>query len=222
MSHGNSSTEDYLKQLYELALDHSPVKTSLLAEALEVSPAAVTEMLKRLQRQGLVNYRPYHGASLSARGRKAALAVLRRHRLWEVFLFRVLEVPWTQIHDHACRLEHGTDDQLADALDEFLQHPRLDPHGDPIPRPDGTVDEIDRLRLSAVEPGSRATIAQCSNENPRLLAYLTSMDLTPGQEVEVLERAPFNGPLTLDVGGSRQVVGLEVAGTLMVRDVQPD
>jgi DtxR family Mn-dependent transcriptional regulator len=217
MAPGAEPTENYLKQIYELSLDNSPVKTSQIAASMGVSPAAVTEMIKRLESQKMVDYRPYHGVKLTGRGRRRALDVLRRHRLWETFLFKVLGLPWAQVHDHACRLEHGTDDQLAEALDEHLGRPRFDPHGDPIPGPDGEVEEVDRLRLSALEPGTRATIAQCTNENPRLLAYLNSLELTPGVRIELLERAPFNGPLTLQVGSSQKIVGTEVARTLLVQ-----
>lgn len=212
------SIENYLKQIYELSLDQTPVKTSQIASALGVTPAAVTEMLKRLEAHELVSYTPYHGVSLSGRGTARALAVLRRHRLWEVFLFRVLGIPWSRVHDHACRLEHATDDQLADALAEHLGHPRTDPHGDPIPGSDGTVEEIDRQRLTSLEPGASATIAQCADETPGLLTYLQSLELVPGARVTLRDRAPFNGPLTLRVEGAGDVVlGLEAARTLIVQ-----
>lgn len=215
--HRTLASEDYLKQIYELSLDHALVKTSRLAEALEVSPAAVTEMVKRLDGQHLVEYRPYRGVNLTTRGRREALRVLRRHRLWEVFLFKVIRIPWPQVHDYACRLEHCTDDGLANALDEYLGGPAFDPHGDPIPRADGTVEEIDRLRLVALEPGTRARVAQCANENPRLLDYLKSLGVVPGVEIEVVEQAPFNGPLTLRVGDETAVIGLDAARTLIVQ-----
>ena len=212
------SFEDYLKEIYELSLDHSPVKTSQIAAALKVSPAAVTEMLKRLEAQRFVAYKPYRGATLTSLGTERALAVLRRHRLWEVFLFKILGIPWSQVHRHACRLEHGTDEQLADALDELLDHPRVDPHGDPIPAADGTMEEIDRTRLSSLDSGAKATVVQCANENPKLLNYLKSLGLVPGTRVELIDKAPFNGPLTLRIDQrSTAVLGVEAARTLIVQ-----
>ncbi len=216
MSHP-SATENYLKQIYELALDQSPVKTSLIAGELQISPAAVTEMVKRLSDQRLVDYRPYRGVTLTRAGTREALRVIRRHRLWETFLFRVLDIPWSQVHDHACKLEHATDDGLADALDEHLGRPTFDPHGDPIPDREGAVKELDRLRLTDLEPGQSASISQCSNEDPRLLAYLSSLGLVPGAAVAMLEAAPFDGPLTLDVEGEQRIIGREAASTLIVQ-----
>ncbi|MHC4816092.1 MAG: metal-dependent transcriptional regulator [Planctomycetota bacterium] len=210
-------TEHYLKQIYHLSLDRVPVKTTELANALGLSPAAVTEMLKRLDEQKLVAYRPYHGVSLTKRGRKRALLVLRRHRLWEMFLYQVLSVPWPKIHRHAERLEHATDDELANFLDKYLGNPSFDPHGHPIPGSDGSVDEVDRIRLTSLNVGDEAVISQCVNDNNHeLLGYLKNLGLVPGARLKVGERAPFNGPLTLTVNGQTAVVGIEAARTLLV------
>lgn len=213
-------TENYLKHIYRLSLDHSPVKTSHLAQALELSPAAVTEMLKRLDQHGLVDYTRYQGVALSASGRKRALLVLRRHRLWEVFLTRVLGLEWDQVHDHAERLEHATDDELANHLDDYLGNPEFDPHGHPVPTREGTVEEVDRLRLTSLRPGSVAKIVQCTNENAQLLDYFNEQGLVPGISVRLRSQAPFNGPLTLEVDGERRTVGVEAARTLLVKLVQ--
>lgn len=210
-------SENYLKQIYRLALDSSPVKTSRLAEALELSPAAVTEMVKRLDEQAMVDYRPYRGVSLTDKGRKRALIVLRRHRLWELFLTRVLKMPWGLVHDHAERLEHATNDELANFLDDYLGNPDADPHGHPIPRADGTVDEVERTRLTAVPVGATVEVVQCTNEDGALLDYLKSLGLVPGASVHVRGQAPFNGPLTLEVAGQAQVVGADAARTLLVK-----
>lgn len=213
----SAAAEDYLKQIYELALDESPVKTSRLAEAMAVSAAAVTEMLKRLGERDLVDYTPYRGVELTAAGRQRALVVVRRHRLWEVFLHRTLGLPWAQVHDYACRLEHGTDDVLAEALDRFLGRPGVDPHGDPIPDAQGGVAEIERLRLDALAEGDEAVIAQCTDEDPRLLDYLKGLGLVPGARLCVREVAPFEGPLTIEVGGQPRTLGLTAARTILVQ-----
>jgi DtxR family Mn-dependent transcriptional regulator len=210
-------TENYLKHIYHLSLDSSPVKTSRLAAALKLSPAAVTEMVKRLDEQGLVDYRPYRGVSLTETGRKNALIVLRRHRLWEVFLHRVLNMPWGKVHEHAERLEHATNHELANFLDDYLGNPSFDPHGHPIPNADGSVEEVERLRLTAIPSQTSAEVVQCTNENAALLDYLNSLGLVPGARVVVQEQAPFNGPLTVAFNGNTQLVGAEAARTLLVR-----
>jgi DtxR family Mn-dependent transcriptional regulator len=213
-------SENYLKHIYHLSLDSSPVKTSKLAAALKLSPAAVTEMVKRLDEQKLVDYRPYRGVSLTEKGRQRALIVLRRHRLWEVFLHEVLKVPWGKVHQHAESLEHATDNELADYLDEYLGSPAFDPHGHPIPGADGSVDEVDRTRLTAVEVGRRVEIVQCANENQTLLEYLKGLSLVPGSVVIVRAQAPFNGPLSLEIDGEAIVVGAEAARTLLVKALE--
>lgn len=217
-------TENYLKHIYHLSLDGGPVKTSQLAAAMELSPAAVTEMIKRLDDQSLVDYEPYHGVSLTEEGQRRALIVLRRHRLWEVFLHEVLHVPWAEVHGHAERLEHATDDVLAKYLDDFLGSPAFDPHGHPIPNHRGEVDEVARLRLTSVKPGAQVEVVQCSNEDPDLLDYLKSLGLVPGTCLCMHGQAPFNGPLTLELAANDSgatpmtcVIGAEAATTLLVR-----
>jgi DtxR family Mn-dependent transcriptional regulator len=164
-----------------------------------------------------VSYRPYRGVTLTRRGEQLALSVLRRHRLWELFLVQVLGIPWSEVHEHAHRLEHATDGRLADALDSYLGHPRFDPHGAPIPAPDGTMEQEQGVPLTELEPGDAATLLRCSDESPDLLIYLGELGLVPGARVELVSRAPFGGPLTLVVDGNKQVIGPEAAGTVTFR-----
>ena len=212
-------TENYLKHIYALALDQQTVKTSALAKVLALSPAAVTEMLKRLDEQKLVSYRPYQGVSLTELGRKRALAVVRRHRLWEVFLTRELGLSWDQVHVHAERLEHATDAQLASLLDDYLGNPSVDPHGHPIPTADGDVDEIERLRLTDLRDGDSAQVVLCENEDSELLGYLQRVGLIPQVCFRLIDRAPLNGPLNVEIDGTVRLVGAEAATTLLVRRI---
>ena len=214
--HSAGVSENYLKQIYTLSLDETPVRTTRLAQALHLSPAAVTEMLKRLVEQGLIDYQPYRGAVLTDEGKRNALSVLRRHRLWEVFLHDVLDVPWGELHEHAERLEHATNPRLANYLDAFLGRPRFDPHGHPIPDAAGQIVEVDRLRLADLEPGATAVITQCTNDTPTLLQYLKDLGLMPGVSVIVGQRAPFGGPMSVSIAGKEQLVGPEAARTLLV------
>ncbi len=213
----SDTTDDYLKHIYELAQEESPVKTSRLALALDVSAAATTEMVKRLEAQALVEHTKYKGVTLTREGHARAVRVLRRHRLWEVFLQRVLGVPWPELHGHACKLEHATDDRLADLLAGFLGEPEHDPHGNPIPARDGTVTTAEGSTLTSERPGARLVIVRCSDEAPELLAYLAALGLTPGTEIEFVELAPFHGPVTLRVGGELRAIGREAASRLLVR-----
>lgn len=214
------TAQDYLKHIYELERESSPVKPSHLAEAMQVSPAAVTEMLKRLSGQQLVQYRPYRGVSLTAHGRRQALLVVRRHRIWETFLFRKLGVPFGRLHHYACRLEHGTDEHLAAALSDLLGDPRFDPHGEPIPSPDGTLAELTALRLDNLEPGAVCEVTELTRADPRLKEYLRTLGVVPGAQLQVVDVAPFNGPLTLGVDGRRFVLGRQVAHTVVVRSAR--
>jgi DtxR family Mn-dependent transcriptional regulator len=213
----NEVSENYLKHIYRLSLERRPVKTSRLAEALCVSPATVTEMLQRLSEQQFVDYTPYQGVQLTELGHRRALLVLRRHRLWEVFLERVLGLPWQRVHAHAERLEHATDDELANYLDDFLGNPRVGPHGQPVPTRDGTVTEVERLRLTELVPGQTVELIQIEDESPAVLDHLGELGLMPGVRVRVVTRAPLDGPLRVEVGDATVDVGPAVAAMLIVR-----
>jgi DtxR family Mn-dependent transcriptional regulator len=132
-------------------------------------------------------------------------------------LHRVLNMPWGKVHEHAERLEHATNHELANFLDDYLGNPSFDPHGHPIPNADGSVEEVERLRLTAIPSQTSAEVVQCTNENAALLDYLNSLGLVPGARVVVQEQAPFNGPLTVAINGNTQLVGAEAARTLLVR-----
>ncbi|MFU8806125.1 MAG: metal-dependent transcriptional regulator, partial [Bradymonadaceae bacterium] len=149
------SVENYLKAIFHLQseLPENRVKTKELAETLEISLPSVTSMLKSLGDDGLVEYVPYKGARLTPRGRKVALKVIRNHRLIEVFLVRTLGYTWDEVHAEAERLEHAISDKLADRIDDFLARPRFDPHGDPIPRSDGTLPAEPLVSLTQMQPG---------------------------------------------------------------------
>ncbi len=212
------TAEDYLKQIHALSEEPAagPVKTTALAEALGVSPAAVTEMVKRLAGMGLVDYERYRGASLSETGRRAALGVLRRHRLWETFLYQKLHLPWAKLHDAACRLEHATDDAVADALADFLGSPSVDPHGHPIPLAEGRPAPLDASRLDTLAPGQAARVQERRGSDPLLLAHLDSLGLRPGVSVRLLSQHPFGGPLELEVAGAQRWIGRAAAATVRV------
>ena len=214
------TTEEYLETIGALEERERPVSTSAIAQSMGVSLASVSEMLRRLAEKGFVEHQPYGGASLTAEGRKHFLHLTRRHRLWEVFLNRHLGVPWEDVYQHACSLEHATTDIVADRLAEFLDNPAYCPHGSPIPGKDlkhAAPGDPGRT-LAAAEPGRRVTITNIILErDPEFLRYLTGLGLTPGAAVTVVERAAYDGTLTVEVDGATKAVGKEAASLVLVK-----
>lgn len=208
--------EDYLKTIYELASRDGVAATSDVANALGVAPASVTGMIRRLAAQGLLDYVKYRGVQLTPNGRRAALSTIRRHRILETYLTRVLGYPWDRVHDEAERLEHAASDELIECMSAAMGHPTADPHGAPIPTVDGIVDERLLQTLAELPVGTPAQMIRVSDKNPELLRYLADIALQPGVDVTVLARAPFDGPLTLKLGATQAIVGATLAAQVLV------
>jgi DtxR family Mn-dependent transcriptional regulator len=204
------SVEDYLKAIYRLSPQGRPASTSEIAHRLELSPASVSGMVKRLSEQGLLEHVPYKGVQLTAEGRRAALRMLRRHRLIEAYLVAFLGYTWDTVHDEAERLEHAVSDALVERMAAVLGNPTVDPHGDPIPTPDGDIHEPASTPLSHVPAGATVEIQQVEEGQPERLRYIASMGLRPGVRVTVVYRQPFDGPITIEVGGRTHVIGSEL------------
>lgn len=214
--------EDYLKAIYDLAGKSGTASTNDVAARLNVAAASVTGMIRRLASQGLLEYERYRGVRLSETGRVVALRTIRRHRVIETYLTEVLGYPWDRVHDEAERLEHAASDELVDRMAASLGNPTSDPHGAPIPTADGQMDERRHQTLADLDIGTRARMVRVSDKNPGLLRYLAEIDLTPGTEVQVLARAPFDGPITLQVGDTEPVVGQGLAVQVLVEEVQDE
>lgn len=211
--------EDYLKSIWMLQQgEDDPVTTSRIAERLSLTAAAVTAMLKRLAEQRLVSYEPYYGVRLTAKGELAALRIIRRHRVLELFLQQVLEYPWDRVHDEAERLEHAASDELIERLAQFLGEPTRDPHGAAIPTATGEVDTTELPVLADLEPGRTAHVREVTTGDADQLRYLGSLDLYPGAQVEIVERAPFKGPLTIDVNSQRRILAHDLAAQIRVEE----
>jgi DtxR family Mn-dependent transcriptional regulator len=204
------SVEDYLKAIYRLSPHGRTASTSEIAQRLVLSPASVSGMVKRLSEQGLLEHVPYKGVQLTADGRRAALRMLRRHRLIEAYLVAFLGYTWDTVHDEAERLEHAVSDTLVERMAAVLGNPTVDPHGDPIPTPDGDIDEPAGVPLSDVPAGSSAVIRQVEEGQPDRLRYIASLGLRPGVRVSVVDRQPFQGPVTIEVAGETHVIGNEL------------
>ncbi len=208
--------EDYLKAIYELESRQGSAATSEVAGALEVAPASVTGMIRRLAAQGYLDHVPYRGVQLTPAGRRAALRTIRRHRILESYLTGVLGYPWDRVHDEAERLEHAASDDLIERMAAALGHPTVDPHGAPIPTVDGTVVEASHRTLAELPIGEAARMVLVSDKDPSLLRYLAEIGLQPGTDVTVLARAPFDGPLTLRIGATESMVGPRLAEQVLV------
>lgn len=209
------SAEDYLKHLYVLGRA-GKVSTQALADALEVAPASVTGMLRKLTEQGLVSHAPYQGAQLTAEGEQVALEVLRHHRLLELFLHRALGVPLDEVHEEAERLEHALSEKLEARIAAWLGDPTHDPHGDPIPALDGSVPHRPERRLTQLAPGDTATVARVPDGDAGQLRALMAADLTPGSALRVLSVDTALGTLTLQIGGHPLTLSLTVAAQVQV------
>lgn len=210
--------EDYVKGIFVLQGESETglVATTALAKRLKVSSASVTSMLKKLKQTKLAQYTPYKGVRLTQGGEKIALEILRHHRLLELYLAEVVGMPWDQVHDEAEILEHALSEELEAILFEKLGRPKADPHGDPIPADDGTLETPASTALAEAEAGTSRKIVRVGNDDPKVLRYLGSLGLIPGVKLEVLEKLPFNGPVKIRVGDEEHSLGRELSQEIFV------
>ncbi len=215
----SQAAEDYIKAIYKLETEGS-VTTNSIAKALEVSSASVTNMLKRLAEMKLLEHTSYKGVKLTKAGRKIALEVLRHHRLIELYLSEVMGYSWDEVHDEAERLEHHISETFEEKIFEMLGYPEIDPHGDPIPSKEGSVINDKFAPLSNIEPGNIVRIERVSDNDPEMLRYLSEIGLVLNMTVEVLSKAPFDGPLTIKIDDKEQMVWRKVAKNVYVAPVE--
>ena len=211
----SESTEMYLKAMAELG-NGEVVPIGRLAERLDVTPVSANEMVKRLGDQGLVSHTPYKGVNLTRKGRKAACNVVRRQRLWECFLHDHLKIEWAQLYELACSLEHATAPEVTDALANFLSNPSTCPHGNPIPAVDGSFTLVNGISLSEAGIGNTVHVLAVRATATAVLKHLQERNILPGRKITLLEVAPMEGPLTLDVEGKRVALGLMISRLVIV------
>ena len=211
-----TAVQDYLKAIYQLGGTSAPVPTNEIAERLGVRPASASGMLRRLGELGLVTYAKYKGTRLTVRGTKAAVEMIRHHRLLELYLARIVGMPWDKVHAEADALEHHISEELESRLDELLGHPTTDPHGDPIPSPDLVLEETDYITLSSVDAGARCVVRRVSDRSPELLRHLDELGLRPGAKVRVIESVPFGGGVRVRVKGADASLGADGADAVFV------
>jgi DtxR family transcriptional regulator, Mn-dependent transcriptional regulator len=213
----SSAVEDYAKAIYALeSRSDEPVSTNALAARLGVTPASASGMVKRLGELGLVTHRPYHGVQLTDAGRRVALEVIRHHRLLELYLVESLGVPWDRVHQEAEVLEHVLSDELEDLIAAKLGHPTLDPHGDPIPSRELTIEDRPTQSLQSLAAGACGIFTRISDADPEMLRYLAERGIAPGDRFEVVERQPFGGPLFVRFGADVHPLGGELAQAMRV------
>ena len=209
------SVEDYLKAIYQLSSGGQPASTSQIAELLDVAPPSVSGMIKRLSEQGLLDHARYRGVCLTAAGRRAALRMVRRHRILEAYLVDRLGYSWDTVHEEAETLEHAVSDRLIERMAQALGNPLFDPHGDPIPDAQGNIEELIYTPLSEIPKGETVEIHRVTTSQAERLKYLGTTGLTPGTTVTVLDRQPFDGPVTIQSPAGEQVVGYELGRLIL-------
>ena len=212
------AVQDYAKAIYSLH-DRSdrPVSTSAIAERLAVSAASASAMVKRLESLGLAKHEPYHGVVLTPAGERVALEVIRHHRLLELYLAEALGMPWDRVHQEAEVLEHAISPELSALIAEKLGHPTHDPHGDPIPTPSGEIEQRATVALGDLQPGAKGVFVRVSDSDPEMLRYLSDRGIAPGDDLEVLERHPFDGPLIVRFGSGDHALGGGLVRMMRVR-----
>ncbi len=208
--------EDYLKTIYTIQRKDGKVATTTLAKEMGIAPASATGMIKKLSDLKLVTYEKYQGVKLTTAGEKIALEVIRHHRLIELFLAEALGVPWDRVHDEAEKWEHMLSDEVEEKIADLLGHPTRDPHGSPIPDRYGNMPEVTDVQLVELQKGQQAVIMRVNSDRPELLRYLGSLSLYPNTKLIVVDVAPFEGPLTINVNGKELVLGRRVAENIFV------
>lgn len=208
--------EDYLKLILELGGDRQKVSNKQIVAGLSVAPASVSEMLSKLVKEELVSHTAYQGVQLTASGLQTASTLIRKHRLWEVFLVEHLDYSWNEVHDDAEVLEHVTSEKLAERLSEYLHEPRFCPHGGMIPEANETVHEQDRKTLADYQVGDTIRIARVLDER-ELLDYLVSLDIKIGDVCHISAIAAYEGPVTITgQDGRDRAVSYKAASTIFV------
>ena len=208
--------------MYELQLrsEGRPVGTGAVAEQLGVTPASASAMLKRLAEEGLVEHTPYRGVRLTDAGEQLALEMIRHHRLLELFLAEVLGMPWDRVHAEAEVLEHHISEELEELIAAKLGQPARDPHGDPIPSRELDLEADDSVPLAQLKPGDRGTFVRVSDRDAEMLRYLDQRGIHPGARLRVVEREPFEGPLTVEVSGRSHALGGKLVERMRVSELE--
>lgn len=211
------SEENYLKAIYHLQVAQQSVTTNELSAYLNTKASSVTDMLKKLSEKNLVDYKKYQGVTLSSKGESTALKVVRKHRLWEVFLVEKLNFNWDEVHDIAEQLEHIKSEELTDKLDTFLNYPKRDPHGDPIPNRDGEFTVSNKTVLSDLEIGEKGVCVGVKDSSTDFLNYLDKQGIALGQSIEIKDKEIFDRSMLIAFDDNTLRISEQIADNLYIK-----
>lgn len=210
--------ENYLKAILSISLNEGgKVSTNAIANEIGTSAASVSDMLKKLQEKKFIKYEKYKGVELSESGQNKAINILRKHRLWETFLVNKLGFNWSEVHDVAEQLEHIQSAELIDRLDIFLEHPKFDPHGEPIPTKEGEIPSTNTTPLNELQVNTKGKIMGVSLDEKDFLDYLTKLNITIGTEITLLEKISFDKSLSIEIANTKQHISNDVAKHLLIK-----
>jgi len=202
----SSTEENYIKVIYHLSSQNQEASTNAIAEIVQTRPASVSDMLRKLSEKNLVNYVKYKGVSLTEKGQKAALYIIRKHRLWEVFLVEKLKFSWEEVHEVAEQLEHIDSNLLIKRLDDFLGHPTHDPHGDPIPNEKGEMPTHEHHVLSDLSSQTKGIVRAVKDDSPSFLRYLNKVGIYIGASIQILEKIEFDGSMEISLDEHKAII----------------
>ena len=213
----STSEENYLKTIFHLQTKEDNVTTNELAEKLHTRPASITDMMKKLKTRKLVNYQPYQGFRLTPEGKKVALSIIRRHRLWEYFLAEKLKFSWDEVHEVAEQLEHVSNKKLIDKLDEYLAFPKFDPHGDPIPDTNGKMETGKQINLSALPVNKPAKVCFIANQSELLVEHLNEKKINIGASIIIKRKFSFDDSLEIKIDNKLLTISNQLAKNIFVK-----
>tara|TARA_Y100000748_G_scaffold299574_1_gene296644 strand:- start:957 stop:1625 length:669 start_codon:yes stop_codon:yes gene_type:complete len=216
----SKSEENYLKSIYNLSeLGNKVVTTNSISKILNIEPASVTDMIKKLSKKKLIYHEKYRGTKISKNGIKVALQIIRRHRLWEVFLYEKLNFNWDEIHEVAEELEHVSSDQLIDNLDKYLKYPKIDPHGDPIPNKLGEIDFVDKISISDLKVNEKGIVSRIINEDEEFFILLNKLNIEIGTEVKILDKIDYDGSLDVSINNKSVIISKVIAENIKITKI---
>ena len=216
-----TSEENYLKTIYNLSESgKNQVSTNSVSKFLKTKPSSVTDMIKKLSAKKLLYHKKYKGTNISSNGKKLAIQIIRKHRLWEVFLFEKLDFKWDEVHKIAEELEHITNEKLIDKLDKYLKYPKIDPHGDPIPNKDGKIDIKPKIKLSNLLINNKCIVSKVNDEDGNLLEYLNKIKMHIGSKIKVLDIIEFDKSIEIEIDSKNKVfISNRVAKNILVTKI---
>jgi len=216
----SQTEENYLKAIYSIELHTGKsVSTNNIAEELDTKASSVTDMIKKLSEKKLVNYKKYQGTNLTSEGKQIAVKIVRKHRLWEVFLVNNLNYAWDEVHDLAEQLEHIKSDTLINKLEEFLEFPTHDPHGDPIPDKEGNIEHHKNVMLSSIEENNTCNVLGVKDSSSAYLKFLDSKKITLGSSIKVISKEEFDNSITIEINNELFSISHLISKNLFVKKI---